>query len=322
MSKKEKKATIEETAAADSITAKPSDASKAGMMAQAVNMMAAMDKSQIDQVFAIMNSKEFAASIPDGTAQKNAASVAMKGAIKEDVAALFGSEELSEEFKEKTAVLFEAAVAARVGILEQEIREQFDSKLETELANATEILQEQIDSYLTFTAHEWLKENQVAIDKSIKGQLAEDFIKGLHGLFAEHSFNVPEEQVDALEAMAEKVADLESKLNEQININMELVSVVEEYNKDEVFDEVCEGLAATQIDRFRTLSESVDFEADADAYKKKLEIIKENYFGVKAKPSTLNEEVEIEEPAAKTVTEEIDPQIASYMAAISKTIKK
>lgn len=321
MSKKEKKATIEETAAADSITAKPSDASRAGMMAQAVTAMAVMDKSQLEQALAIMNSQEFSKSIPDGTAEKNAASVAMKGAVKEDVAALFGSEELSEEFKEKTAVLFEAAIAARIGLIQEELREEFEKKLETELVQATEILQEQIDSYLTFTAHEWLKENQVAIDKSIKGQLAEDFIKGLHGLFSEHNFNVPDEQVDALEAMAEKVAVLESKLNEQININMELVSVVEEYNKDDVFDEVCEGLAVTQVERFRTLAEGVDFDNDADAFKKKLEIIKEQYFGVKAKPTTLNEEVEVEE-TAKTVTEEVDPQIAHYMKAISRNIKK
>lgn len=312
---------IEETAAADSIEAKPSDASKAGMMAQAMTAMAVMDKSQLEQVLATMNSQNFASTIPDGTAEKNAASVAMKGAVKEDVAALFGSEELSEEFKEKTAVLFEAAVAARLAIVEAEIKEAYDEKLKTELSEAVDVLQEQIDQYLTFTANEWLKENQVAIDTSIKTQLAEDFIKGLHGLFSEHNFSVPEDQVDALEAMAEKVAALEDRLNEQMNLNMELVSVVEEYNRDEIFDEVCEGLAVTQMEKFRTLAEGVDFDNDAEVYKKKLEIIKEQYFGTKTKPTTLNEEVVIEE-GTQTQTEYIDPAMAAYAKAITKTVKK
>lgn len=320
MTKKVKKETIEETAAADSVEAKPSDASKAGMMAQAMTSMAAMDKSQLELVLSTMNSKNFASTIPDGTAEQNAASVAMKGAVKEDVAALFGSEELSEEFKDKTAVLFEAAVNARILVREQEIAEQYEERLTEELTSAVDVIREQIDQYLTFTAHEWLKENQVAIDNSIRTQLAENFIRGLHGLYSEHNFNVPEEQVDAVEALAEKVAELEGRLSEQINTNMELVSVLEEYNKDEVFDEVTEGLAITQIEKFRTLSEGIDFGDDADAYKRKLEIVKENYFGTKTKPSTLNEEVIISEET--TETKIADPTMARYAEAISRTVKR
>lgn len=321
MTKKVKKATIEETAAADSVEAQPSDASKAGMMAQAMTAMAVMDKSQLELVLSTMNSKNFASTIPDGTAEQNAASVAMKGAVKEDVENLFGSEELSEEFKEKTAVLFEAAVNARVLVREQEIAEQYEEALTEELATAVDTIREQIDQYLTFTAHEWLKENQVAIDTSIRSELAENFIRGLHGLYSEHNFNVPEEQVDAVEALAEKVADLEGRLSEQINTNMELVSVLEEYNKDEIFDEVSEGLAVTQIEKFRTLSEGVDFGDDADVYKRKLEIVKEQYFGAKkTKPSTLNEEVITEEA---DVSEKItDPTMELYARAISRNVKK
>jgi hypothetical protein len=310
---------IEETAASDTIVAQPSDASKASMMAQAVTAMAVMDKSQLDQVLATMNSKNFASSIPDGTAEKNAASVAMKGAVKEDVAELFGSEELSEEFKEKTAVLFEAAVNARVGIIEEEIKEAYAAQLTEELAEAVDIIQEQVNAYLTHAANEWLKENQVAIDKSIRTQLAENLINSLSAVFAEHNIVIPEGQEDVVEQMAEEIAALESKLNEQINTNLELVSVLEDYNKDEVFDEVAEGLAVTQVEKFRTLAEGVDFENDADAFKKKLEIIKENYFGVKTKPTTLNEEVEIVESADTKI---VDPVVARYHQAIARTVKK
>lgn len=210
---------------------------------------------------------------------------------------------------------------ARVLVREQEIAEQYEEALTEELATAVDTIREQIDQYLTFTAHEWLKENQVAIDTSIRSELAENFIRGLHGLYSEHNFNVPEEQVDAVEALAEKVADLEGRLSEQINTNMELVSVLEEYNKDEIFDEVSEGLAVTQIEKFRTLSEGVDFGDDADVYKRKLEIVKEQYFGAKkTKPSTLNEEVITEEA---DVSEKItDPTMELYARAISRNVKK
>lgn len=320
MTKKVNKAKIEETAASDTIEAHPSDASKAGMMAQAMTAMAVMDKSQLELVLSTMNSQNFASTIPDGTAEKNAASVAAKSAIKEDVAALFGSEQLSEEFKEKTSVLFEAAVNARVILREQEIREELEQKMNEQLVEHVDTLRDQIDQYLTFTAHEWLKENEVAIDTSLRSQIAENFIKGLHGLFSEHSFTVPEDQVDIAEALAEKVAELEERLSEQINTNMELVTVLEEYNKDEIFSEVAEGLAVTQAEKFRTLTEGVDFGDDAEAYKKKLEIIKEQYFGVKTKPSTLNEEVIVEETSSDNKA--IDPEMARYHAAIKRTIKK
>lgn len=133
------------TSAASSIEAKPSDASKSGMMAQAMTSMAAMDKSQLDQVLAMMNSKQFASTIPDDAAAKNAASVAMKGAVKEDVTELFAGEQLSEEFKEKTAVLFEAAVNAKVIAEVVRIEEEYETKLEEEVAQVTDTLTEQID---------------------------------------------------------------------------------------------------------------------------------------------------------------------------------
>lgn len=308
------------TSAASSIEAKPSDASKSAMMAQAMTSMAAMDKSQLDQVLAMMNSKQFASTIPDDAAAKNAASVAMKGAVKEDVAELFAGEQLSEEFKEKTAVLFEAAVNAKVIAEVARIEEEYETKLEEEVAQVTDTLTEQIDHYMSYVAQNWLEENQVAIDTSLRNELAEDFIMGLRNLFAEHYVQFPEEQVDAVEALAEKVEELEARLNEQLEKNIEMSAIVEERNKEKVFAEVSEGLALTQVDKFKTLTEGVEFENNPDNYKKKLEIVKEKYFGIKQMPSTLNEEVE-----DSTATQEVkylEPQIANYAKAISRTIKK
>ena len=324
--KKKKPPVVEEamegdnTSAASSIEAKPSDASKSGMMAQAMTSMAAMDKSQLSQVLAMMNSKQFASTIPDDAAAKNAASVAMKGAVKEDVAELFSGEQLSEEFKEKTAVLFEAAVNAKVIAEVARIEEEYEAKLTEEVEEVTDTLTEQIDHYMSYVAQNWLEENEVAIETSLRNELAEDFIMGLRNLFAEHYVQFPEEQVDAVEALAEKVEDLEARLNEQLEKNIELNAIVEERNKEKVFAEVSEGLALTQVDKFKTLTEGVEFENNPDNYKKKLEIVKEKYFGIKTAPSTLNEEVE--EVTQSQEVKYLEPQIANYAKAISRTIKK
>lgn len=314
--------TSNDGSAAQSIEAKPSDASKAGMMAQAMTSMAAMDKSQLDQVLQMMNSKQFASTIPDGAADQNRASVAMKSAVKEDVAELFGSEELSETFKEKATVLFEAAVNARLIHEVEQLEEAYQQRLEEEVENIAESLSEQIDHYLSFATKEWMTENKVAVESSLKNELAEQFITGLRNLFAEHYVQFPEEQVDVVEALAEKVEELESQLNEQINKNIELDKLVEDHQKQEIFAQVAEGLALTQVDKFRTLAEGIDFDSDAEKYQSKLAIIKENYFGVKTKPSLINEQVDAEdqEPAAKPVF--LEPQIENYARAISRTIKR
>jgi len=312
--------TIEETAASDSIEMQPSDASRASMMAQATTQMATMDKSMLAQVLAMMNSKEFAKNIPDDAADRNRQSVSMKGAMKEDVAELFDGEQLSEKFKEKTAVLFEAAVTARVNQIEVELKEKFDSDLEHQVGEITEKLSEQIDQYLSYVAEQWVKENEIAIESSLRNEMTESFIVGLKDLFEQHYIQFPEDKVDVVEALAEKVDNLEEQLNDQINANLELVEAVHEYSKKQLLDEASEGLALSQVDKFHTLAESVDFDYDEEAYKNKLNIIKEKYFGAKAKPSTLFESVEIEKTKSEPVY--LEPQIASYAKAISRTLKK
>ena len=241
-------------------------------------------------------------------------------AMKEDVSELFGSEELTEEFKEKTAVLFEAAVNARVIAETTRIEEEYEVKLHEEVEAVTETLKEQIDQYLSYCAEQWLADNKVAIESSLRNEITEQFIAGLHNLFQENYMSVPEEQTDVVEALAEKVAELEDKLNDQIKDNIELTDVLEQYTKEEILDEVSEGLALTQVEKLRTLSEGVDFDS-VDSYKKKLEIIKENYFKKNTVKTTLTEENDsTDEPGREVVY--TDPSIRSYAQAISRTIKK
>lgn len=313
----------EETPASDTIEAKPSDASRSAMMAQAMTKMASMDKSQLEAVLAQIGHE--ADNIADGTADKNRQSIAAKGAVdqavKEDVAELFGSEQLSEQFKEKTAVLFESAVSARVLAETAKIEEQYQQKLEQEVAEVTQSLSEQIDHYLSYVAEQWVKQNEVAIESSLKSDLTENFIRGLQHLFAEHYVQIPDEQVDVVESLVERIDQLEDELNEQISTNIELSEAIEGYGKQEVFNEVANGLALTQVDKFTKLSETVEY-GDAETYKKKLEIIKEHHFGVKTKPTTLNEQVEQPEDNSQPEVRYTSPAIENYAKAISRTIKK
>ena len=310
--------TLEETAAADTLETQGA--------AKAVDLLQA--------ALAIMNSKEFGKNIPDDAAAKNAATVQMKGnaaaavmpnltqAVKEELAEIFGSQELSGDFQDKATTLFEAALHAKVSVHMAELEEQFEEQLEEKLEEAVEGLVEKLDHYISYVAEEWVKENEVAIEASIKTEMTDSFMEGLKELFAEHYIDIPEEKVEIIEALAEKVEELEDDLNEQVNSNIELVEILKDYNRQEIFNEVAEGLALTQVDKFKTLAESVDFNLDDDDYKQKLETIKESYFSVKTKPSNLFEEVDLDESNEEEKTSFAEPQMASYARAISKTIKR
>lgn len=311
-----------ETAAAKSIQAHPSDASKAGLMAKAVTAIEGMDKGEaaqwLDKALALIGHE--ADSIPDGTADKNRATIAAKSAVKEDFADLFGSEDLSEEFKEKTVVIFEAAVAARVAAERATIEEEFEKKFAEEIETISDNLADQIDQYLSYVAEEWKKDNEVAIDSSLRTDIAEEFISGLRNLFAEHYIEVPDEKVDAVDVLANEVQDLKDKLNEATKSNMEMTSRIQDYVKKEMFDEIANGLAMTQVDKLKSLVEGVEFDSP-ESYKKKIGIIKENYFSttVKGKPTSfITEEVQDDTAEVKYV----DKTIAKYASAISRTTKR
>lgn len=328
MAKKKAVQLNEDTAAAQSIEAKPSDASRASMMLDIMNLCGSLDKSTLEATLAQIGKE--AKDIPEGAAASNRASVAAKGdaksvvtqAMKEDIAELFGSADLTEEFKEKTAVLFEAAVNARVLVVESELQEQYEAKLVEEVKTISEATIDQVDQYLSRTAEKWLEDNQVAIDKSLATEVVEGFMTGLHQLFTEHYVTVPEGKVDVVEALTARVDELETLYNEQTQQVIEMTEALEKKSQEETFAEVAEGLALTQVDKLKKLCEGVEFN-DADSYKSKLTIIREHHFPVKRSPGpqTLLEQTTGDEPADQTVKFN-DPSIKSYYAAISRTIKK
>ena len=215
--------------------------------------------------------------------------------VEEDVNALLAGEELSEEFQAKARTIFEAAINSKVAQIREQLEAQFAEKFAEEVASAKESLAERVDSYLEYVSDEWMSENLLAVDSGLKTDMTESFLAGMKGLFEEHYVTIPEDKYDVLESMVEKLDDMETKLNEQIEKNISLNSRLSESVADGVLDQVSEGLAQTQKEKLASLSESVEFESEAQ-YREKLETLKESYFNQKtvstaAKTETLSEGV-------------------------------
>ena len=225
-----------------------------------------------------------------------------------------GSDDLSEEFKTKAATVFESAVNSKVKEIAETMEADYNNKLEQESAKAKEELTEKVDSYLSYVVEEWMKENEIALERGIKGEIAEDFISGLKKLFSEHYIDVPDEKYDVLEAQATKIEDLEKKLNEQIEKNVELNKDNADKTRNEVMAEVAADLADTQKEKFAKLAEEIEY-STAEDFKKKCETIKESYFGTKAKADESLDDVAKRE----TSNEDLSKAMAAYTAAISKT---
>ena len=208
--------------------------------------------------------------------------------IDEDVNALLGGEELSEEFKEKAKVIFEAAINSKVAIVKEELEEKYVAALEEQLAEEKEALAERVDSYLEYVADEWFAENALVVEHGLKTEMTESFLEGMKGLFEEHYVSIPDEKYDVLESMVEKLDEMETKLNEQIEKNITLNSRLSESVADGIFDEVTEGLALSQKEKLASLAESVEFES-GEKYREKLEMLKESYFTAKKTPKAQTE---------------------------------
>ena len=203
--------------------------------------------------------------------------------VEEDVNALLGGEDLSEDFKNKAKTIFEAAINAKVAGIKEELEAQYEEKLAEEIEAAKESLAERVDSYLEYVSDEWFEENALAIEAGLKTEMTESFLEGMKGLFEEHYVSIPEEKYDVLESMVEKLDDMETKLNEQIEKNIALNGRLSESVADGILDEVSEGLASTQKEKLASLSESVEFESE-ESYREKLETLKESYFPKNAAP--------------------------------------
>jgi hypothetical protein len=238
--------------------------------------------------------------------------------MKEDVDALFGDDKtISEDFKSKAATIFEARVFDRVAQIQEEIEAEYATVLEEAVETIKADLTEKVDDYLNYVVEQWMEENQIAIESGLRSEITEDFIAGLRNLFAENYINVPEDKVDLVEELAAKVEELETKLNEEIETNIEYKKALTEAIKDQLTAEVCEGLTATQVEKIKSLAESVDFSTEEE-FVDKLETLRENYFpsGIqKAKVSHLQEQ--FEETEEKKVIH--DPFISAVSQAISKT---
>ncbi|MGA1746035.1 MAG: T4 prohead core scaffold protein, partial [Ilumatobacteraceae bacterium] len=184
--------------------------------------------------------------------------------IEEDVNALLGGEELSEEFKEKARVVFESALMAKVNEIKEALEVEYQEKIAEEVEEIKEALEERVDSYLEYVADEWFTENQLAVEYGLKTEMTESFLEGMKGLFEAHYVSIPEDKYDVLESMVEKLDDMETKLNEQIEKNIHLNQRLAESVADGIFDEISEGLAATQKEKLASLAESVEFESEEE----------------------------------------------------------
>jgi len=190
--------------------------------------------------------------------------------VKEDIEALVQGEELSEEFKQKAATIFEAAVHQKVMEVASakidELEKEYQSNLQEEIVSFRDELADKVDGYLDFVVEEWMKENELALESSLRNEITEEFISGLKNLFTEHYIDVPDEKVDIVESLFDKVEELEEKLNSQIEDNVKTKDELNEYRKDKILEEVCEDLADTQSEKMKTLIEGVSYENDADDF--------------------------------------------------------
>ena len=240
--------------------------------------------------------------------------------LTDDVKALVSADaDLSEEFKDKAATIFETAVKTRIKEQSAILEAQFEEKLASETETVKEAMVEKVDSYLNYVVEEWMKENELAVERGIRTEIAEDFITGLKGLFKEHYIDVPEEKYNVLDDLTGQVKDLESKLNEQIEKNVNLSKDVSESKRESLVVSVSEDLADTEKEKFASMAENVEYDS-AEKFQEKLETIKESYFPkTKIEEATSNDEVD-SVAANLPVDTGTSDAMAAYTAAISKDL--
>ena len=244
--------------------------------------------------------------------------IAIENEIEEDVNALLSGEDLSEDFRDRAKTVFEAALNARTQQIEEAISHHYEQRLVEEVEAIKEELTDRIDSYLEYVADEWIQENALAVEQGIKTEMTESFLSGMKGLFEEHYVTIPEERYDVLESMVEKLDDMETKLNEQIERNVALNKRLAESVTDVVFAEVSEGLALSQKDKLASLAENVEFGSEED-YREKLIALRESYFpsNVVTQRGTqdyMAEETDYSQPVSGTM--------GMYLQALERVSKK
>ena len=242
--------------------------------------------------------------------------------IEADVQALLEGEELSEEFQEKARTIFEAAIRSKVTEMTESIKAQYEETLVEEVKAIKEELQDRLDSYLEYVADEWVSENELAIEHGLKTEMTESFLEGMKKLFEDHYVSIPEEKYDVIESMVDKLDEMESKLNEQIDKNVALNRRLAESTADVIFAEVTEGLAQTQRDKLATLAENVEFESE-NGYREKLETLKESYFPSKpSTPTSKSENLTEESEATDYQSKSVSSTMERYLQTMTRVAKK
>ena len=242
--------------------------------------------------------------------------------VEADVAALLEGEELSEEFQNKAKTIFEAAIKTKVAEIKEELQESYATALVEELDKIKAGLTERVDGYLEYVADEWIQENEIQVEAGLKTEMTESFLEGMKSLFEEHYVTIPEEKYDVLNSMVDKLDEMESKLNEQIDRNVALNRRLAESNADGVFTAVAEGLADTQKEKLATLAENVEFESETD-YREKLVTLKESYFPSKTSaPKSTSENLSEEVSTDEVISEEVAPRMQAYLDILSRAAKK
>jgi len=242
--------------------------------------------------------------------------------IEADVQALLEGEELSEEFQSKARTIFEGAIRSKVAEIKEELQESYATALVEELDKIKEGLTERVDAYLEYVADEWMQENQLQVEAGLKTEMTESFLEGMKSLFEEHYVTIPEDKYDVLNSMVDKLDEMESKLNEQIDRNVALNRRLAESNADGVFAAVSEGLADTQKEKLATLAENVEFESETD-YREKLETLKESYFPSKTSaPKSTSENLSEEVSTDEVPSEDVAPRMQAYLDILSRAAKK
>jgi len=236
--------------------------------------------------------------------------------ITEDINALFADDStISEEFKQKAATIFEARLFDKVTQIEEQIEERYASMLEEAVDTIKTDLTEKVNDYLSYVVEQWMQDNEIAIETGLRSELTEEFISGLRNLFAEHYIDVPSEKVDVVEELSKEVSELQTKLNEEIERNVETRSALIEAIKQQITVEATEGLTATQVEKIKSLAESVEFSTEEE-YKQKLETIRENYFPMDVKKTDVEQLHEKVEDGTNTVVNDF------YVDAVTKAISK
>ena len=240
--------------------------------------------------------------------------------VEDDINALIAGEELSEDFQEKARTIFEAAINSKVSIIKEDLEKEYAKVLQEEIDSTKIKLTERVDSYLEYVAGEWLEENSLAVEQGLKAEMSESFLTGMKSLFEEHYVSIPEDKYDVLESMVNKLDDMEEKLNEQIDKNVNLTKRLAESKSDGILSDVSEGLAVTQKDKLASLAESVEFESESD-YREKLVTLRNSYFPTRQVASTQSDDSEMLSEESKQPVQSTGT-MDNYLSALQRITKK